>query len=130
MRYVSISFYLKEGWPFMNLVAFSIRTKGLHNFTRRLWTVFSRFGFSERRTDRALHAIANTLRKYSSAPTFFIPAVVLRRHPQLIAALAHDGTEIGIHGYVHNDYRFLTEEQQYRQTPQAISVFKHVPVPF
>src|SRR5689334_12507603 len=114
----------------MNLVAFSIRTKGLHNFTRRLWTVFSRFGFSERRTDRALHAIANTLRKYSSAPTFFIPAVVLRRHPQLIAALAHDGTEIGIHGYVHNDYRFLTEEQQYRQTQQAISVFKHVQIPF
>ncbi len=31
----------------MNLVSFSIRTKGLHNFARRLWSVFIRFGISE-----------------------------------------------------------------------------------
>ena len=31
----------------MNLVAFSIRTKGSYNFARRLRTVFTRFGFSE-----------------------------------------------------------------------------------
>ena len=33
----------------MNHVSFSIKTKGMHHFTRRLTTVFSRFGFSERR---------------------------------------------------------------------------------
>src|SRR6266481_5297495 len=99
---------------FMDLIAFSIRTKGLHNFTRRLWTVFSRFGFSERRIRKALYAIIDTSCKYSTAPTFFIPAVVLHRHPALIAKIARDGTELGIHGYVHNDYRFLDEEQQYK----------------
>src|SRR5947207_2238242 len=114
----------------MDLVSFSIRTKGLHNFTRRLWTVFSRFGFSERRIRKALYAIIDTLHKYSTAPTFFIPAVVLRRHPALIAKIARSGTELGIHGYVHNDYRFLDEEQQYKQTQQAISVFEKVQIPF
>jgi peptidoglycan/xylan/chitin deacetylase (PgdA/CDA1 family) len=114
----------------MNLVAFSIRTKGIHNFARRLWTVFSRFGFSEKRTRRALYSIINTVGEYRSAPTFFIPAVVLNRHPQLIAELSRGGTEVGIHGYVHNDYRFLAEEEQYRQTNRAISVFERVQVPF
>ncbi|HEY4033955.1 MAG TPA: polysaccharide deacetylase family protein [Ktedonobacteraceae bacterium] len=114
----------------MDLVAFSIRTKGLRNFARRLWTVFSRFGFSERRIRKALYAIIDTSRKYSTAPTFFIPAVVLHRHPALIAKIARDGTELGIHGYVHNDYRFLNEEEQYKQTQQAISVFEQVQIPF
>jgi peptidoglycan/xylan/chitin deacetylase (PgdA/CDA1 family) len=114
----------------MDLVSFSIRTKGLHNFVRRLWTVFSRFGFSERRIRKALYAIIGTSRKYSTAPTFFIPAVVLHRHPKLIAKIAHDGTELGIHGYVHNDYRFLSEAEQYNQTQRAIAVFEQVHIPF
>src|ERR1700694_5306263 len=82
----------------MNLVSFSVKTKGLHNFVRRLWTVFTRFGFSEARTRRALETIVDTLHAYNSAPTFYIPAVVLDRHPQLIAAIAYSGAEIGIHG--------------------------------
>src|SRR2546423_1924671 len=64
----------------MNLVSFSIKTKGAHNFTRRLWTVFTRFGFSEAQTRRALNTVINILGQYNAAPTFFIPAVVLRPH--------------------------------------------------
>ena len=114
----------------MNLVSFSVRTKGLHNFTRRLWTVFTRFGFSERRTQQALYAIMESLQRVQTggAPTFFIPAVVLNRHPKLIAHIARQGTEIGIHGYVHNDYRFLSRAEQYQQTKQAIQVFKRAKI--
>src|SRR5258708_13269072 len=107
----------------MDLVSFSIRTKGLHNFPRRLWTVFSRFGFSERRIRKALYAIIDTSREYSTAPTFFIPAVVLQRHPALIAKITRVGTELGIPGYVHNDYRFLNEYQPHTQTQHSISSF-------
>jgi peptidoglycan/xylan/chitin deacetylase (PgdA/CDA1 family) len=113
----------------MNLVSFSVKTKGLHNFLRRLWTVFTRFGFSEKRTRRTLYAIINTVQSFNSGPTFFIPAVVLNRHPRLIAEIAGHGAEIGIHGYVHNDYRYLTEAQQYQQTKDAISVFKRAQIP-
>jgi hypothetical protein len=60
----------------MNLVSFSIKTKGIHNFARRLWTVCTRFSFSEARTHQALHAIISSLQKYNSSPTFFIPGVI------------------------------------------------------
>ncbi|HEU5383098.1 MAG TPA: polysaccharide deacetylase family protein [Ktedonobacteraceae bacterium] len=112
----------------MNLVSFSIKTKGAHNFVRRLRTVFTRFGFSDNATRRALFALLQALQPYASAPTFFIPAVVLNRHPKLIAEIARQGAEIGIHGHVHNDYRTLSAEQQYTQTRQAIEIFKRTSI--
>ena len=48
----------------MNLVAFSIKTKGLQNFARRLRTVFTRFGFSEKKTRKALYTIIQSLQAY------------------------------------------------------------------
>ncbi|HEV7129368.1 MAG TPA: polysaccharide deacetylase family protein [Ktedonobacterales bacterium] len=108
----------------MNLVAFSIKTKGLRNFARRLWTVFARFGFSDRRTRADLLAIVRAVQRAGSAPTFFIPAVVLARHPDLIADIARGGAEFGIHGYVHNDYRALSQTRQYEQTKQAAAIFQ------
>ncbi len=114
----------------MNLISFSVRTKGIHNFLRRIGTVFTRFGFSERRSRRALYAILTSLKQVDAGPTFFIPAVVLNRHPRLIAEIARQGAEIGIHGYVHNDYRTLTEKQQYQQTEAAIAVFKQTKISY
>lgn len=114
----------------MNLVSFSIRTKGLHNFARRLWTVFARFGVSEARIRRSLYAIIDPLKEHGSAPTFFIPAVVLQRHPALLRELAGGGTEVGIHGYVHNDYRTLTKTEQLQQTKRAIDAFRKAEVGF
>ena len=108
----------------MNLVSFSIRTEGAHNFTRRPGTVFTRFGVSETPIRHALYSIIDILRQYGGASTFFIPAVVLDCHPVLISEIAQDGAEIGIHGYVHNDYRTLSKDEQYKQTKQAISVFE------
>jgi peptidoglycan/xylan/chitin deacetylase (PgdA/CDA1 family) len=107
----------------MNLITHSIKTKGIHNFSRRLWTVFTRFGIFETQIQRALHIIIDSLRRYNAAPTFFIPAVVLGRHPTLITELIHSGAEIGIHGYVHNDYRTLSKSEQYEHTRRAVSVF-------
>lgn len=114
----------------MNLVSFSIKTKGIHNFARRLWTVFTRFGFSEAQTRQALHSIIASLQKYNTAPTFFIPAVVLGRHPALLAEIANCGAEIGIHGYVHDDYRSLSKYTQYKETEQAVSLFQKTQIPY
>lgn len=114
----------------MNLVAFSIRTKGAGNFARRLWTVFARFGFSEAQTRRALLEIVNILRQYDAAPTFFIPAVVLVRHLSLLAEIADSGAEIGVHGYVHNDYRLLSKNAQFEQTKEATAVFQRSRIAF
>jgi peptidoglycan/xylan/chitin deacetylase (PgdA/CDA1 family) len=112
----------------MSLVAFSIKTKGLPAFVRRLGTVFTRFGFSEARTRRALRSVVAVVRSHRAAPTFFIPAVVLRRHPALIAAIAQEGAEIGVHGYVHNDYRLLSVAEQRAHVAQATAVFREARV--
>jgi peptidoglycan/xylan/chitin deacetylase (PgdA/CDA1 family) len=114
----------------MNLVSFSVKTKGAANFGRRLWTVFARFGFSEERSRRCLESILEALRAYGSAPTFYIPAVVLKRHPGLLAEIARAGAEIGIHGYVHNDYRTLDREAQLAQVRRAMGVFADAAIPF
>lgn len=114
----------------MNLVSFSMKTKGFDNFTRRIWTVFTRFGFSERRTRRALYTIIDTLKQCRAAPTFFIPAVVLRRHPKLIDGIVRAGAEVGVHGYVHNDYRTLSKSEQASHTQKACSVFEEVRIPY
>ena len=114
----------------MNLVSFSIKTKGIHNFVRRLTTVFARFGLRERRTRQALYTMIETLAPYGARPTFFIPAVVLDRHPRLLAEIAAARAEIGMHGYVHNDYRTLSHAEQHKQTEQAISVFEKNSIPF
>ncbi len=114
----------------MELVFFSIKTKGIHNFARRLKTVFTRFGFTETKTQRALSTVVDALRTYHAEPTFFIPAVVLGRHPALMAKIGDSGAEIGIHGYVHNDYRALSAAEQHKQTEKAISVFNDTHTPF
>ncbi len=114
----------------MNLVAFSVKTKGVHNFSRRLWTVFSRFGFAEERSRRCLESIISALDAHGSAPTFFIPAVVLARHPALMAEVARRGCEVGIHGYVHNDYRSLDAKAQLAQVSRAMAVFRWASIPF
>src|SRR5438105_3932621 len=114
----------------MNLVFFSIRTKGIHNFARRLATVFTRFGFTEKQTRQALQTVINMLQEYQASPTFFIPAVVLSRHHTLLAEIERYGVEIGVHGYVHNDYRALSGNEQYIQTEKAINVFRKLNIAF
>lgn len=114
----------------MNLVSYSLRTKGVVAFSRRLGTVFTRFGVSEGRTRRSLESMMAALQPYHAAPTFFIPASVLERSPSLIRRIQRVGAEIGIHGYVHNDYRTLTQDAQANQTRQAITVFNREHVTF
>jgi len=113
-----------------NLVVFSIKTKGLRNFARRVWTIFARFGFSERRGANGLHAIVDALEPYDVGPTFYVPAVVLERHPQLMAAVAARGAEMGLHGDVHVDYRLLDRTGQYEHTERAIATFERMGIPW
>ncbi len=114
----------------MNLIAYSIKTKGGAAFSRRLWTVFTRFGLTEGRTRRSIQEMIEALRPYGSAPTFFVPATVLGRNPSLIRRAQRLGVEMGIHGYTHNDYRVLSKDEQLAQTGEAKAVFRRQRVNF
>ena len=96
----------------MNLFSCSIKNRGVHNFACRLRTVFTRFGFLEERIRRALYAVIDALHKYDSAPTFYIPAIVLNLHVALVSAFTEDGAEIGIHRYERNGYRSLQRRNE------------------
>ena len=48
----------------------------------------------------------------------------------LLAEITRRGAEIGIHGYVHNDYRYLSTSEQYKQTEQATLLFKNTQIPY
>lgn len=44
--------------------------------------------------------------------TFFIPGWVAEHHPQMVRAIAADGHEIGVHGYLHERLPGLTPERE------------------
>ena len=68
----------------------------------------------------------DSLQRYNGAPIFFIPTVVLDRHPPLIAEIAHNGVDIGMRSYVHNKYRTLSKDEQFKQTKQATKKALHL----
>jgi len=44
--------------------------------------------------------------------TFFIPAYIAEHHPRMVEAIAVDGHEIGLHGYLHERLAGLTESEE------------------
>jgi peptidoglycan/xylan/chitin deacetylase (PgdA/CDA1 family) len=66
----------------------------------------------------------DALRPYDAAPTFYVPALVLDRNPQIVRWAQSAGAEIGIHGLAHNDYRMLSKDAQLTQISQAMNIFQ------
>jgi peptidoglycan/xylan/chitin deacetylase (PgdA/CDA1 family) len=72
----------------------------------------------------------DALRPYDATPTYYVPALVLDRNPQIIRWAQSAGAEIGIHGLAHNDYRMLSKETQLAQISRAMNIFKREEVAF
>ncbi|GAW48994.1 MULTISPECIES: polysaccharide deacetylase family protein [unclassified Nocardioides] len=49
----------------------------------------------------AIPAILKLYREHEMTQTFFMPAWVMERHPELVDSILHDGHEIAAHGYLH-----------------------------
>ncbi|HEY9156267.1 MAG TPA: polysaccharide deacetylase [Opitutaceae bacterium] len=53
------------------------------------------------------------LLKHLQVPaTFFIPGYIAEQHPKMVAAIAEQGHEIGLHGYLHEKLAGLTENEE------------------
>src|ERR1700761_3670283 len=52
------------------------------------------------------------LKHLQVAATFFIPGFIVENHPKMVAAIAADGHEIGLHGYLHEKLAGLTENEE------------------
>ena len=72
--------------------------------------------------------VMKLLAKHDIPATFFIPAMSMELHPQVIRELRdHPKVEIGFHSYVHENPMRLTEAEERKVYAQAMAIFeKHV----
>ena len=96
----------------------------------RIGTVLERFGITSRRFEQRLSRYSDITAEFGCVPTFPIPAVTLRRHPELIRKLSRKGIEFAVHGNIHGDYKLLSPEEQTRHLKKAIDNFRLCQIPF
>lgn len=63
-------------------------------------------------------------REFGMKQTFFIPAWVIERYPDLAEAILRDGHEIGHHGYIHEHPNELSRDREEYWLGRAIEVFE------
>ncbi len=114
----------------MNMLDFHVRERGALDLTRRVGTLFRRFGVSASKMSRALQTFLEVTGRHGCTPTFFATAVPLGRNPDAIQRLRDQGAELAVHGYVHTDYAQLDLAQQKRHLEMACDLFHRNQVPF
>lgn len=72
----------------------------------------------------AVRRILDILESREIPATFFVPAKVMEDHPELFQEIHNRGFEIGHHGYHHERYVDLTEEEQREIIEKSQRIFK------
>lgn len=75
---------------------------------------------------RGLPRVLETLDKYNIKATFFIPGKVIELYPEHIKNIVSKGHEIALHGYEHENFAFLTFEEQKKVFEKGIELVKKV----
>ncbi|HEY8785690.1 MAG TPA: polysaccharide deacetylase family protein [Candidatus Limnocylindria bacterium] len=108
----------------------SIRAKGIGGYAVRAAAIAWRFKVGQGLANRSLRRYVELTRAVNAYPSLPVTAVVLRRHPRLIAEFAAQGVEFAIHGLVHNDHAVLGLEQQLESIARAARYFGEARIPF
>jgi Polysaccharide deacetylase len=108
----------------------SIRAKGIGGYAVRAAAIAWRFKLGRGLARRSLKRYAELTGPANAHPTLPITAVVLRRHPRLIAEYAAQGVEFAVHGLVHNDHAVLGLERQLESIARAARYFGEAGIPF
>lgn len=108
---------------FLKYVWFVICTKGLVGGIIRAGMLVRRFDISGRRMRLALEQIAKLGKRFGYKPALIVPAVVLRRYPDILDGRLTKDLELAIHGYTHRNFRPLSLEDQVDQIRKAKDVF-------
>ena len=94
---------LPDRWPggARCAVALSFDSDHETNELRDGATSLARLSWGEYGARRGVPRIADVLRRYDARASFFVPAVSALLHPDEQRALADDGHEIALHGWIH-----------------------------
>ena len=91
---------------------------------RRLISLLTRYGLFPGKIANPLNACLAVLTEFDSKPTFFVPAVILKRYPQVILNLKDSGCEIAVHGYQHIDLSHIPPETAGEMLVRASRTFE------
>lgn len=58
--------------------------------------------------------------------TFFVPGWVAEHHPEMLRAIARDGHEIGVHGYLHERLPTLSRKRERAVLEQSVAVLERL----
>ena len=98
------------------------RRKGSRLTMRRAALLPGRYGVSQRKILASLEGMVSVLKSHGVVGTFPVTAIVLNRHPKLVAAL--DGMEVAVHGLRHIDLRKVDGHRQEEMMKEAVRVLK------
>lgn len=98
------------------------KTKGILLAVHRLFDIYRRFAFGRRRFLRLLEEFDKVFIRNNIKGTFFISAVLLKRHAGLIEKLKNQGHLLGVHGHYHvrmDLYHRLSQEKMVKAGAEA-----------
>lgn len=108
---------------------FVLETKGLIGFVLRIGTLVWRFDLTGKKMRQAVVQIDRIGKKCNYRPAIIIPALVLKRHYDLLNHLPRGHLELAIHGYTHRNFKALDLNEQVREIQQAKGIFEKLQVP-
>lgn len=74
--------------------------------------------------DEGLKRILAMLKRQGLRATFFVPGAVCERYPEQVAAIAAQGHELAYHGYMHDAYVDMQEEDEEANMKKSESLLK------
>ena len=108
---------------------FVVRSKGLIGFILRIGMLIKRFDIFGNKMKNAVLKIEQIGKKYKYRPAIIIPALVLKRHRNLLSCLSDANVEFAIHGYTHKDFKPLGLHEQTSEIRKAKDVFNELEIP-
>jgi len=119
---------MSKMFKFHEHLAFTLKTKGVVGFILRLGTLVKRFDLSGNKMKEAVLQIQHLGKKYNYRPAMFVPALVLKRHHNLLNHLSRVNLEFAIHGYTHKNFQPLGLNEQISEIQKAKGIFEQLQI--
>ena len=114
---------------FVKYLRFVVRTKGPIGLIKRIGMLIKRFDVFGNKMKNAVLEIEKIGEKYKYKPTMIIPALVLKRHRNILDYLSEANLECAIHGYTHKNFKPLDLQEQVSEIQKAKDVFNKLGIP-
>ena len=99
--------------------------RGIRFIWQRLLSLLTRYGLFSGKIAKPIDSCVAVLAEFDCKPTFFVPAVILKKYPQVIIKLKNAGCEIAVHSYQHIDLSQIPIQQACESLELACRTFEN-----